>query len=88
MKITRTGQFKKDLKRAQRQDRNVDELRVVIEKLFKGEKLEAKHKDHKLSGRWKIYRECHINPDWLLVYNIRKNELILIRMGSHSELFQ
>ena len=88
MRITRTGQFKKDFKRAKRQGRNVDDLRTVIEKLFKGEQLEARHEDHKLSGRWRKYRECHINPDWLLIYSIRTNELILERMGSHSELFQ
>jgi mRNA interferase YafQ len=82
-----TGQFKKDYKRAQKQGLNMADLRSVIEMLFKRKVLPVKNRDHTLSGRWKKYRECHINPDWLMIYRIDGDDLILERTGSHSELF-
>lgn len=87
MNIVWTGQFKKDYKRVKKQNKDTADLRAVIETLFKGERLPAKHKDHKLTGFAKEYRECHIAPDWLLIYRIAGDDLILERMGSHSELF-
>ena len=64
-------------------------LKSVVKKLADGEKLDEKHRDHALTGNWKNYRECHIQPDWLLVYRYEKDILILTlaRTGSHSELF-
>lgn len=90
LKIGRTGRFKKDYKRARKQGRNIDELRFVVEKLYRREKLAAKYKDHKLVGKFAKHRECHIGPDWLLIYFVdeKQNLLILERLGSHSELFQ
>lgn len=84
-----TGQFKKDLKLAKKQGKNTDELFAVIEKLSNGEALEAKYRDHSLSGNYKGCRECHIEPDWLLIYEIDDGILVLMlyRVGSHSELF-
>ena len=84
-----TGQFKKDLKRAKKQGKDTDELFAVIEKLSNGEALEAKYRDHSLSGNYKGCRECHIEPDWLLIYEIDDGILVLMlyRVGSHSELF-
>ena len=88
MIIIYTGQFKKDYKLASRQGKNLKILKDVISKLAAGEKLDPKSRDHKLSGSLKNYRELHIQPDWLLIYQITKTELTLVRMGSHSELFK
>ena len=88
-KVKFTGQFKKDLKLAKKQRKNLDTLFNVIKILEKGEKLDDKYRDLSLSGKYKGTRECHIEPDWLLVYEIIDNVLVLVlyRLGSHSELF-
>ena len=85
-----TGQFKKDLKLAKKQGKNLDKLFDVVERLANGETLEAKFRDHDLSGDYKGCRECHIDPDWLLIYEIFDDVLVLLlnRVGSHSELFK
>ncbi len=85
-----TSQFKKDVKLAKKQNKNLDKLFNVIEKLANGEKLEAKYKDHNLAGNYVGTRECHIEPDWLLVYEIKNEVLVLLlyRLGTHSELFK
>ena len=84
-----TTQFKKDLKLAKKQNKNLDKLLKVIDLLSNGEKLEAKYRDHDLSGNYKGTRECHIEPDWLLVYRIEDDRLIIIatETGTHSDLF-
>lgn len=81
--------FKKDLKKFLNDDKIIFSMNEVITKLAKGEKLDIKYRDHDLKGNFKGFRECHITPDVLLIYEIRKNELILIlaRIGSHSDLF-
>ena len=85
-----TGQFKKDLKLAKKQGKNLDKLFDVVERLANGEVLEAKYRDHDLSGDYKGCRECHIDPDWLLIYEIFDDVLVLLlnRVGNHSELFK
>jgi mRNA interferase YafQ len=85
-----TSQFKKDLKLARKQNKNIDKLFDVIEVLANGGTLEKKYKDHGLSGDYKGTRECHIEPDWLLVYEIREKVLVLMlnRVGTHAELFK
>ena len=85
-----TSQFKKDVKRAKKQNKNIDLLFDIIEKLADGEKIDKKHREHKLSGKFDGIMECHIEPDFLLEYKYFDNELILmcIRVGSHSELFK
>jgi mRNA interferase YafQ len=88
LNIVYTTQFKKDYKRVKKQHRNIADLRIVIEKLATREKLDVRCRDHKLFGRWDKYRECHINPDWLLIYRIADDDLILVRTGSHSDLFR
>jgi mRNA interferase YafQ len=65
----------------------MDELSAIIEKLAGEEQLEGKHREHALSGGWKHHRECHIRPDWLLIYKLEPGRLILVRTGTHSELF-
>ena len=85
-----SGQFKKDLKLAKKQGKNLDKLFDVVERLANGETLETKYRDHDLSGDYKGCRECHIDPDWLLIYEIFDDVLVLLlnRVGSHSELFK
>jgi mRNA interferase YafQ len=82
-----TSQFKKDLKRIRKQNKDAARLKAVIAKLAAGETLEEKYKDHPLYGNYVGVRDCHIAPDWLLIYTIFEDELRLIRTGSHSELF-
>ena len=84
-----TTQFKKDLKLANKQNKPIDELFDVVNKLADNESLYAKYKDHALIGSYSGYRECHIEPDWLLIYTVKKDilTLVLYRTGSHSELF-
>ncbi|MDO4561432.1 MAG: type II toxin-antitoxin system YafQ family toxin [bacterium] len=84
-----TKQFKKDYKAAKRQRKDITPLLGVIEKLANDTPLPPRHKDHALSGDWKGYRECHISPDWLLIYILEGDVLVLTlyRAGSHAEIF-
>lgn len=84
-----TSQFKKDYKAAIKRRCDMGQLQNVITKLANGEKLDDKYCDHSLSGQWKGHRECHIEPDWLLIYLIKKDVLVLTlaRTGTHSDLF-
>ena len=85
-----TSQFKKDLKLAKRQSKNLEKLFEVINILANGGKLDPGYHDHDLTGKYRGTRECHIEPDWLLIYEIQGNVLVLMlyRLGSHSELFK
>lgn len=85
-----TNQFKKDFKIAKKQNKNTDKLFDVINILANGETLDQKYKDHELIGEYKGMRECHIEPDWLLIYKIHEGTLVLLlqRLGSHSNLFK
>lgn len=88
--IIYTTAFKKDFKRLEKQNKNLELLKPIIKNLSLGKDLESKYRDHQLIGNYKGKRECHISPDWLLIYEINNNEseLILYRTGSHSELFK
>jgi len=88
LNLVRTGQFKKDYKRIKKQGEDLEDLRSVIKMLVEGKPLPPEYRDHTLSGRLKKHRECHIAPDWLLIYRIKGDDLILERTGSHSELFR
>lgn len=81
--------FKKDYKRIIKRGYNIQLLLDVIEVLAQQEPLPPKYKDHSLSGKYSDYRECHITPDWLLIYSIQKDtlHLVLTRTGTHSDLF-
>ncbi len=87
--IVWTTQFKKDYKLALKRHLNIDLLDDMIRALSRGETLPEKNKDHPLTGNWVGHRECHILPDWLLVYRIEDNVLVLtlVRTGTHSDLF-
>ena len=89
LNIVSSNRFKKDLKIAIRRGYNISILEEVVNKLAMGEILEKKYRDHELSGDFKGLRECHITPDWLLVYQIVDSELVLYlsRTGTHSDLF-
>lgn len=84
-----TTQFKKDYKLAVKRGMKIDLLKDIIAALAMGEKLPEKNKDHALAGNWVGHRECHILPDWLLIYRIEDDVLVLTlaRTGSHSDLF-
>ncbi|MHA1796420.1 MAG: type II toxin-antitoxin system YafQ family toxin [Promethearchaeota archaeon] len=83
-----TTQFKKDYKKVKKQNKDLSKLRVVIGKLVDQQILEPKYKDHQLTGNWKGHRDCHIEPNWILIYQLTDNVLILERTGNHSELFK
>ena len=89
LNIVSSNRFKKDLKLAIRRGYNISLLEELVNKLAMGEILEKKYRDHELSGDFKGLRECHITPDWLLVYQIVDSELVLYlsRTGTHSDLF-
>ncbi len=84
-----TNQFKKDLKLAKKQGKNIDKLFYVVERIANGEELDVKYRDHSLTGNFAGCRECHIESDWLLIYEVIDKVLVLMiyRTGSHSDLF-
>jgi mRNA interferase YafQ len=83
-----TAQFRRDYKRLQRQGKDLAKLIRVLDSLAAGETLPAKHKDHALAGRWQGCRDCHIEPDWVLIYrrDASRTVLLAIAMGTHSQL--
>ena len=87
--IQRTSQFKKDYKAAVKRNLDMEQLKKVVKILAEGETLPEEYNDHTLKGKYSGYRECHIQPDWLLVYKITEDLLILslYRTGTHSDLF-
>ena len=88
-RIATTSRFRKEYKLMKKRGRDMSQLKYVVEKLSTGQVLEEKYKDHSLTGNYAGYRECHIAPDWLLIYYIQQNMLVLTlsRTGSHSDLF-
>jgi mRNA interferase YafQ len=83
-----TSQFKKDIKRLKKRGKNLGKLGDVIRSLAADEPLEEKYRDHALIGRWSGSRDCHIEPDWILIYRNEPESLYLERSGSHSDLFK
>ena len=81
--------FRRDVKRCQKQGKDMSLFKAINETLIAGEKLPEKYRDHPLLGNWKGHRDCHIEADWLLIYRIREDEkeIEYVRMGSHAELF-
>lgn len=86
--VKETSQFKKDIKKISKQGLNLKELAKVVAMLREENELPHSYKDHYLIGNYKDCRECHIRPNWLLVYQQKNDILTLIRTGSHSELFK
>ncbi len=89
LKIVFSNKFKKDYKRIRKQGKDISKLEGVLQKLTNCEELPRKMYDHKLTGEYSGFRECHIEPDWLLIYRIESGELMLLasETGSHSYLF-
>ena len=87
--IIPSNQFKKDLRLAQKRGFKMESLKKVINILAEQKKLDEKYRDHRLSGEYSGFRECHIEPDWILVYRVNKDQLalFLFRSGTHSDLF-
>lgn len=89
LNIVPSNQFKKDLRLAKKRGLRLELLSTVVNTLAAGNPLDARYRDHNLTGNYRGFRECHIEPDWLLVYRIEAEdlELFLFRTGSHSDLF-
>jgi mRNA interferase YafQ len=83
-------QFKKDIKKFKHNRQVINKLHEVLKILAHGKPLPSKYQDHNLSGNWKGFRECHVQPDALLIYlaSVSDNILTLVRFGSHAELFK
>ncbi len=87
MRLSQTNQFKKDIKRQQKRSKDLSKLKEVIDLLLEKKPLPPKNRDHQLSGEWLGHRDCHIEPDWILIYKILEDELRLERTGTHADLF-
>ena len=89
MLLETTTQFRKDYKRIKKRGYNLELLKKVLDTLMDEKPLDAKHRDHALIGEYTGVRECHIQPDWLLIYRISQDRMILVasRTGTHSDLF-
>lgn len=87
-KLVTTNKFKKEYKKLVKRNYDMSLLDNVVEMLLNGEELPQENKDHSLIGNWQGYRECHIEPDWLLIYRIYEDTLVLslTRTGTHSDL--
>jgi len=86
--IRRTTQFKKDVKSILKSGKDLEKLLFVINELAEGHTLPEKYLDHPVKGKYKNKRDCHIEPDWLLIYSIEGDELVLFRTGSHADIFE
>ena len=89
LELVTTGQFRKDYKRVKKRGYDMGLLEKVISLLLKEQPLEERYRDHSLTGDYTGFRECHIMPDWLLIYAVDTGKLILTasRTGSHADLF-
>jgi mRNA interferase YafQ len=81
------GQFRRDVKLAKKRGKDIAKLRETILLLVEGTPMPPRYKDHPLAGNWKDCRDCHIEPDWLLIYRVDGNAVYLVRTGTHSDLF-
>ena len=88
MLIKTTKAFEKDLMRMQKRGKDISKVEHIVKLLANNDALQAKYRDHKLSGNYQNLRECHIEPDWLLIYENHNNILYLTRTGTHSDLFK
>ncbi len=83
-----TTRFRKDLKLAEKRGKNLLKLKLILETLVSGDQPDPIHRDHGLLGKFHGRRECHIEADWLLIYNLEEDRIIFERMGTHSDLFR
>lgn len=87
-RLSQTKQFAKDVRRMAKRGKDLEKLKTVVLGLARGEPLDTKYCDHPLLGDWRDCRDCHIEPDWVLIYSMDEESLRLERTGSHSDLFQ
>ncbi len=87
MRISQTSRFKRDLRKQIKRGKDPQKLKAVLEHLISGQPLPSRNRDHALTGDWVGWRDCHLEPDWLLIYKLSDDELILGRTGTHSDLF-
>ncbi|MGQ0675786.1 MAG: type II toxin-antitoxin system YafQ family toxin [Rhodospirillales bacterium] len=85
--IRATARFERDLKLARKRGKNLGKIWRVISALQRGEKPEPRHRAHRLTGDWGDFWECHIEPDWLLIWDDPADALVLVRTGTHADLF-
>ena len=86
--IFETSQFRKDLKKIKKRGKDIQKLKEVVRQIAHGEMLDARHCDHALTGSRRGSRDCHVEPDWLLIYRKDEDSLYLERSGTHSDLFK
>jgi len=86
--VSQARQFGRDVKRMTKRGKDISKLKAVVTKLAQGEALEPRYRDHELSGNWRNSRDCHIEPDWVLIYTTDEEHLRLDRTGTHSDLFK
>ena len=86
--VRQQSAFRRDLKRMKKRGKDLSKLQAIVSRLVKGEALEAKYRPHPLTGNWKPFWDCHIEPDWLLLYQLTDAEVLLVRTGSHADLFK
>jgi mRNA interferase YafQ len=81
------ARFRRDVKLAERRGKDMSKLRAVILLLIEENALPPRFKDHALGGDWQHHRDCHIEPDWVVIYKVDGDDLYLVRTGSHADLF-
>lgn len=87
-RIRRTTQFKKDVKRVLKRGKALEQLLYVVQEFAEGQPLAEHYVDHPLKGQYSEKRDCHLEPDWILIYAIEADELVLYRTGAHADLFR
>ena len=85
--VVQSSAFERDLRKLLKRGKELAKLYEIVEQLAKGELLAVRHKPHPLKGDWKPKWDCHIEPDWLLIYEVTDDEVLLARTGTHSDLF-
>ena len=86
--LSQTKQFARDVNRMVKRGKDSDKLRQIVMTLAREDKLDPRHRDHALTGEWRGTRDCHIEPDWILIYTTTDTHLRLERTGTHSDLFK
>jgi mRNA interferase YafQ len=87
-RVSQTTQFTRDIKRMRKRGKDLGKLRAVVTQLAEGTQLDPRHGDHPLAGEWRPSRDCHVEPDWILVYTATDATLRLERTGTHADLFR
>ena len=87
MRLLTTKRFERDLKRVKSRGKDLGKLWLVVDRLLSRRSLDARHRPHRLSGVWSGSWECHVDPDWLLIWTREVDALVLVRTGTHSDLF-